>query len=268
MYGNNGRQRFEGTVNPSLDSSVTGFQVGTDVFASALGNGSTQHAGFFVGHSRLTGDVKGFNGGFQDKDAGNTTLRGDSLGVYWTLINPSQAYLDLVVTGTKFSGNDESDRGVKMKTRGQNVAASAEVGWPFALAQHWKIEPQAQLIVSKTKLDSQNDGIADVSYDADTNLTSRLGLRLSGDYQLNGMPLLPYARANVWRNHSGTNTVTFDDTTHIDTEQKSTTLNVSLGASLKVAPGVSLYTEVGYNRNLDTNTLNGRQGTVGLRMEF
>ena len=96
----------------------------------------------------------------------------------------------------------------------------------------------------------------------------RLGVRLSGDYPLSGMLLQPYARANVWHTKGGQNTVTFADVTDIVTEQKSTTMGVSLGANLKVASGISLYGEVGYNRNLDSNTFNGRRGTVGLRMEF
>ncbi|TFY89099.1 autotransporter outer membrane beta-barrel domain-containing protein [Pseudomonas kairouanensis] len=268
VYGNSTRQSFEGTVSPTLNSSTLGFQVGTDLFALPLGENLTQHLGLFVGHSRLTGDIKGFNGGWQNKDAGSTTLRSDSVGVYWTLINPSHAYLDLVVMGTRFNGNNESDRGVKMKTRGHNVAASAEVGWPIPLTPTLSIEPQAQVIVSKTTLDSQNDGISDVSYDADTNLITRLGVRLSGDYLLGGLALQPYARANVWHSRGGKNTVTFADVTDIETEQKATTMNLSLGATLKVAPGISLYSEVGYNRNLDSNAFNGRQGTVGVRMEF
>ena len=267
-YGNSTRQSFTGTVSPSLDSSVTGFQVGTDLYASTYDNGLTQRSGFFVGHSTLKGNIKGFNGGWQDKDAGKTTLRGDSLGVYWTLIGANQAYLDLVLMGTRFDGNNESDRGVKMDTRGHNVTASAEVGWPFAGMGNWVVEPQAQLIVGKTRLDKQNDGISDVSYDADTNVTSRLGVRLRGDYQVRSMPLQPYVRANVWHTSAGQNTVTFNGVTAIDTEQKSTTLDLSAGATLKVATGISLYGEVGYNRNLDSNTFNGRQGTVGLRMEF
>lgn len=267
-YGNSTRQGFTGTVSPSLDSSVTGFQVGTDLYASTYDNGLTQRSGFFVGHSTLKGNIKGFNGGWQDKDAGKTTLRGDSLGVYWTLIGANQAYLDLVLMGTRFDGNNESDRGVKMDTRGHNVTASAEVGWPFAGMGNWVVEPQAQLIVGKTRLDKQNDGISDVSYDADTNVTSRLGVRLRGDYQVRSMPLQPYVRANVWHTSAGQNTVTFNGVTAIDTEQKSTTLDLSAGATLKVATGISLYGEVGYNRNLDSNTFNGRQGTVGLRMEF
>ena len=170
--------------------------------------------------------------------------------------------------GTRFDGNNESDRGVKMDTRGHNVTASAEVGWPFAWVGNWVVEPQAQLIVGKTKLDKQNDGISDVSYDADTQVTSRLGVRLRGDYQVRSMPLQPYVLANVWHTSAGQNTVTFNGVTAIDTEQKSTTLDLTAGATLKVATGISLYGELGYNRNLDSNTFNGRQGTVGLRMEF
>ncbi|MBN2975985.1 autotransporter outer membrane beta-barrel domain-containing protein [Pseudomonas lactucae] len=268
VYGSSSSQGSAGTVNPTLRSSVTGFQVGSDVYAGTLDNGLLQRLGFFVGHSRLRGNVKGFNEGWQDKDAGTTTLRGDSLGVYWTLIGANQAYVDLVLMGTRFNGNNESDRGVKVKTRGHNLAASIEAGWPFKITPNLVLEPQAQLIASKSHLDSQNDGISDVSYDANTNITTRLGVRLRGEYQVRGMPFEPYLRANVWHTSAGQNTVTFNDVTDIDTEQKSTTLGLSVGATLQVATGVSVYSEVGYNRNLDSNTFNGRQGTLGLRMEF
>ena len=268
VYGNSSRQSFTGTVSPTLDGSLTGFQVGTDVFASSLDNGLLQRLGFFVGHSRLKGNVKGFNGGWEDKDAGKTTLRGDSLGVYWTLLSANRAYLDLMIMGTRFDGNSESDQGVKTKTRGHNVTASAEVGLPLAVSANWVVEPQAQLIVGKTKLDSQNDGISDISYDADTNVTTRLGVRLRGDYLVNGMPLQPYVRANVWHASAGDNSVLFNHETRIDTEQKSTTVDVSLGATLEVAQGVSLYGEIGTEKNLDSNMLRGRQGTFGLRMAF
>jgi outer membrane autotransporter protein len=268
VYGSSSRQHSAGTVSPTLDSSVTAFQVGSDVYASSGDSGQTQRAGFFVGHSTLRGNVKGFNGGWEDRDAGKTTLRGDSLGVYWTLIGANQAYLDLVLMGTRFDGNNASDRGVKMDTQGHNVSASAELGWPFALVNNWVVEPQAQVIVGKTWLDKQNDGIADVSYDADTRITTRLGVRLRGQYTVSGLPLQPYVRANVWHSRAGTDTVTFSDVTDIDTEQKSTTLDLSAGATLEVANGVNLYGEVGYDRNLDSNLFNGRQGTLGVKVAF
>jgi outer membrane autotransporter protein len=268
VYGSSSRQGFAGTVSPTLDSTLEGFQVGSDVYTTTDDSGRNQRVGLFVGHSTLKGNVKGFNGGWQDLDAGKTTLRADSLGIYWTLIGANQAYVDLVLMGSRFNGNNESDRGVKMKTRGHNITASAEVGWPLRASQNWTVEPQAQVIVGKTRLDSQNDGISDVKYDADTSVTSRLGLRLRGDYNIHGMAWQPYARANVWHASAGDNSVIYNHTTRIDTEQKSTILEVSLGATLQVAPDVSLYGEVGYNRNLDSNTYNGREGTVGLRVAF
>ncbi len=242
--------------------------MGSDLYAGTTANGHVQRSGFFVGHSTLKGNVKGFNGGWQDKDAGKTTLRGDSLGVYWTLIGANQAYLDLVLMGTRFNGNNESNRGVKMKTRGHNLTASAEIGWPLPVTRQWVVEPQAQVIVGKTRLDSQNDGISRVSYEADTTLTTRLGVRLRGDYQWRSLPFQPYARANVWHSRAGQNTATFEGHTAIDTEQQASTLDVSVGATLKVAEHLSIYGEAGYRRNLDSQADNGRQGTLGLRMAF
>ncbi|MEX5695098.1 autotransporter outer membrane beta-barrel domain-containing protein, partial [Pseudomonas syringae] len=76
-----------------------------------------------------------------------------------------------------FNGNNESNRVVKMKTRGHNLTASAEIGWPLPVTRQREVEPQAQVIVGKTRLDRQNDGISRVSYEADTTLTTRLGVR-------------------------------------------------------------------------------------------
>jgi len=268
VYGNSTRQSFAGTVSPTLDSSLSGFQIGTDLYAWTNDNGGTQRLGFFVGHSRLTGDVAGFNRGFQDQDAGNTTLRGDSLGMYWTLIGANRAYIDFVLMGTRFDGHSESVRGVKLQTKGHNVLGSIEVGKPFAVSEHWEVEPQAQVIINRSYLDSQNDGISDVSFSADTNFITRIGVRLRGDYKISGMPVQPYLRTNVWHASAGDNTVTFNDVTDITTEQKSTTLDVSAGATVQVSSTVSVYGEVGYQSNLDGNQLNGRKGTLGVKVDF
>lgn len=268
VFGSSTRQSFSGTVSPSLDSSLSGFQVGTDLYAWTSDNGLTQRLGFFVGHSRLTGNVTGFSGGFQDTDTGDITLRADSLGTYWTLIGTNRAYLDLVLMGTRFDGHDESSRGVKLQTKGHNVAGSAEVGMPFAVSEHWEVEPQAQVIIDRTWLDSQNDGISDIAFKADTAVTTRLGVRLRGDYKASGTPVQPYVRANVWHAGAGTNTVTFNQSTDINTDQQSTTMDLSAGATLQVSNTVKVYGEVGYSRNLDSNQLNGREGTVGVKIDF
>jgi outer membrane autotransporter protein len=56
--------------------------------------------------------------------------------------------------------------------------------------------------------------------------------------------------------------------TDIDTEQKSTTLGLSVGATLQVTKDFSVYGELGYNSNLDSNAFDGRQGAAGMRMKF
>ncbi|MGL5995835.1 MAG: autotransporter outer membrane beta-barrel domain-containing protein [Pseudomonas proteolytica] len=268
VYGNSSRQAYAGTVSPRLDSSVTGFQVGSDLHAWTTANGQTQRVGFFVGHSRLRGSIDGFNRGWQHLDAGNTTLRSNSLGLYWTLIDPYGWYVDAVLMGTRLNGSSESDRGLKLKTKGHDVLGSVEVGIPLPVAPNWVLEPQLQLIVNKTRLDRQNDGVSDVSFSADTAITTRLGARLRGSYSVASMPVQPYLRANVWHASAGTHRVRFNGVTDIDTEQKSTTLDLSAGATLQISSRVSLYGDLGYERNLDSNALDGRKGTVGVSVEF
>ncbi|MFO2464243.1 autotransporter outer membrane beta-barrel domain-containing protein [Pseudomonas sp. 15FMM2] len=268
VYGNSSRQSYAGTVSPRLDSSLNGFQVGSDLYAWTTDNGQTQRVGFFVGHSRLKGTIDGFNRGWQQLDSGKTTLRSDSVGVYWTLIDPYGWYVDAVLMGSRLDGNSESDRGLKLKTEGHDVLASVEIGVPWRVSQRWELEPQLQVIGNQTSLDSRNDGISDVKFSADTAITTRLGVRLRGDYMLADRPFQPYLRANVWHASSGTNRVSFNDVTDIDTEQKSTTLGLKVGASWQVSKVFSVYGEAGYNSNLDSNALDAREFTLGVRGEF
>ncbi len=92
------------------------------------------------------------------------------------------------------------------------------------------IEPQAQVIHQNVSLDSQNDGISQVSFDSDPAWTGRLGARLKGRYEVSGLPLEPYLRANLWHTFSGTDTVTFAGNTDIDTGQKSSYADLGIGA--------------------------------------
>ncbi len=45
-------------------------------------------------------------------------------------------------------------------------------------------------------------------------------------------------------------------------------MDLSAGATLQVSNTVKVYGEVGYSRNLDSNQLNGREGTVGVKIDF
>lgn len=268
VYGKNLDQTWAGTVTPRLDGSLNGFQVGNDLYSSQTSGGQTQRLGFFIGHSRLQGDVDGFNEGFQDNSAGKVKLEGDSYGLYWTLTDPYGWYIDTVVMGTRFDGDSHSDRGVELDNRGHALTLSAEAGYPFALNDTWVVEPQVQVIHQKISLDSQDDGISRVSFDSDDAWTGRLGTRLKGRYQVSGMPLEPYLRANLWHTFSGTDSVTFDDSDVISTEQKSSTADIGLGVVLTLDRAVSVYASTDYSRNIDSNDLRGMSGNIGIRISW
>ncbi|VVP02822.1 hypothetical protein PS850_02956 [Pseudomonas fluorescens] len=268
VYGKNFDQTWAGTVTPRLDGSLSGFQVGNDLFASQLAGGQTWRTGFFVGHNRLKGDVDGFNQGFEGKRAGKVELEGDSLGLYGTLTDPAGGYLDTVAMYTWLDGDNHSERGLTLDTEGHVLTLSAEAGYPFPVAANWVVEPQAQVIYQKVALDSQDDGISHVSFDSDSAWTGRLGARLKGRYTVGGQPLEPYLRANLWHTFSATDRVTFDHADQIETQHKSTQADVGVGVILSLAPSVSVYASADYSSNIDSNQQRAMFGNAGVRFSW
>ncbi|MGE8150328.1 autotransporter outer membrane beta-barrel domain-containing protein [Pseudomonas vancouverensis] len=268
VYGKNFDQNWAGTVTPELDGSLNGFQVGNDLFSAQLEGGQTSRTGFFVGHSRLQGDVDGFNEGFEGKRAGSVDLEGNSLGLYWTLIDPAGAYLDTVAMYTWLDGDSHSERGLKIDSEGHVVSLSMEAGYPLAVTDNWVVEPQAQLVYQKVSLDSQDDGISHVSFDSDAAWTGRLGARLKGRYSVAGRALEPYLHANLWHTFSGDDTVTFDHADAINTRQQSSSADVGVGLVLSLAASVSLYGGIDYTSNIDSNQQRGTVGNLGIRVSW
>lgn len=268
VYGENFEQTWAGTVTPTLDGSLNGYQVGHDLFASQISNTLNQRGGVFVADTRLRGDVDGFNQGFEGKRAGKIDIEGKSAGLYWTLLNPLGGYLDLVAMHTWLDGDSRSERGLEIDNDGHVTTFSAEVGQPFAVTDNWLIEPQAQVIYQKVSLDTQNDGISRVTFDSDAATTGRLGMRLEGSYEVSQSKVTPYVQANIWHTMSGTDSVTFDDTTQIDTEQKSTQADLGFGAVLSLTESVSVYAGIDYGLNIDSNQQRATSASAGLRMSW
>ncbi|MCW1243006.1 autotransporter outer membrane beta-barrel domain-containing protein [Pseudomonas sp. SAICEU22] len=267
-YGKDLDQTWAGTVTPRFDGSIKGFQVGNDLYAAPTSDGQTQRIGFLVGHTELNGNVDGFNLGFKGRRAGKVELDGDSYGLYWTLIAPSGGYLDAVVMGTRLNGDNRSERGMKIDNRGRALTLSMEAGYPFAVTRDWVFEPQAQVIHQRISLDSQDDGISKVEFDSDSAWTGRLGARLKGSYLVSGLPVEPYLRANLWHTFSGTDSVTFDDTQRIETEQRASTADLGVGVNVSLATSVSAYAGVDYSNNLDSNQQRSVAGNVGVRISW
>jgi len=267
-YGSDFNKSWSGTVSPSFDGSVKGYQVGHDLYASETSGGQIQRFGLFVGQSRLQGDVKGFAEGFQDRRSGRVKLDGDNFGAYWTLTDPVGWYVDLVAMGTRLDGNNKSDRGLKIDTKGHALALSAEAGYPIAVSEHWVVEPQVQVINQHINLDNQNDGISKVSFDSQDYWTGRLGARLKGRYLVGNTPIEPYLRANAWRTFGGSDTVTYDDVDRIKSDHKSSTADLGVGVVARLSSTVSVYLAADYNTNLDSNAMEGVSGNAGIRMSW
>lgn len=268
VYGKDLDQTWAGTVTPRFDGSIKGFQVGNDLYSSPLSSGQTQRIGFFVGHTELNGNVDGFNLGFEGRRAGKIELDGDSYGLYWTLTDPTGGYVDAVVMGTRLDGDNRSERGLKIDNRGHALTLSAEAGYPFAVAADWVLEPQVQIIHQKVSLDTQDDGVSRVEFDSDSAWTGRLGARLKGRYQVSGIPVEPYLRANLWHTFSGTDTVTFDDTERVETQQRASTGDLGVGVIVSLAPAVSVYAGADYSNNLDSRQQRSVSGNLGVRISW
>lgn len=268
-YGGALRQQWSGTVSPSLDGNLYGFKVGQDLYARLSDDGYRQHLGFYVSHSRLDADVKGFALAVKDRSVGDLKLDGDSVGGYWTLIGPQGGYLDSVLQYTRLDGRARSDRGDKLNIDGHAWTASLESGYPFSLSERWTVEPQAQLIAQKVSLDSANDGISHVSHDAQVELTGRLGVRLEGTYSASGARLLqPYAQVNLWHGDGGRDTLTFDGMDKIKTDYRYTSLQLETGLVAQVSEALSLHGGVQYSSNLDSRQQEASGVNLGVRWQF
>lgn len=267
-FGSHARQQWAGAAAPSFSGNIGGYQVGHDLFARLSDGGYRQHAGLFVGHARLDGEVRGFVLGFADNESGDIRVQADSLGAYWTAITPGGTYLDVVAMGTRFDGRSRSERGYKLDLDGHGVVLSVESGYPIALSRHWVIEPQAQVVVQKISLDKAEDPVSKVAFDSQTYWRARLGARLKGEFAMADTPVEPYLRANLWHTFKGEDSVTFDDVDTLKTQHRTTQAQLGLGIAARLSKEVSVYLGGDYGRSLDSQPQESLQGNLGLRISW
>ncbi|MCA0028867.1 autotransporter outer membrane beta-barrel domain-containing protein [Mesorhizobium sp. B263B1A] len=267
IFGQDAKMGWSGTVSPSFDGTLFGFQGGFDVFGQETASGGVDRAGLFIAYASMNGDVRGQALGQNDLGVGDIDLGGTSVGGYWTRIGPGGWYLDGVVMATFFSGDATSTRDIGIDVKGTGVTASLEGGYPIALAQGWTLEPQAQLIWQHLSLDDAEDRFASVSFDLDDNVTGRLGLRLQGETTLNSTALQPYLKANLWHGFGGTDHVNFD-TTDILTESRSTSFEFGGGVTAKVTDKVSLFATGDYTTNLGGDKRRILEGNLGVSIKW
>lgn len=267
VFGQSLEASWNGTVAPSFDGSIYGFQAGTDIFGWDSAGGGRNRAGLFLGYADADGDIRGQAIGWNNLQVGSLDVSATSFGGYYTHIGPSGWYVDAVLMGSWFGGNAESDAGVGIDVDGAGITASLEGGYPIAIANGWTLEPQAQLIWRHVSLDDTHDRFAAVGFDLDDGVAGRLGARLQGTYDLGGTVVQPYLKVNLWHEFDGSDTVRFD-ADPIVTERGGTSLEFGGGVVARMTDSVSLFATADYTTEVDGPKREVFEGNLGLSIKW
>ena len=232
--------------------------------------GSTQRLGLIGGSQQIQGNSNGVLVGraLADPGSDNLNLQGESLGAYWSLTGATGWHVDLSASGGRVSGFSRNDQGERQAAEGNAVTLSVEGGFPIGISKNWVIEPQAQLINQRITLDSSNASSGNAQSSDLSSWSGRVGARLKGSYDINGLPVEPYVRTNLWHTVNSSATVSLDQVDKISSSRSSSTVELGLGLVAKVTPAVSLYVSADYSSDVDDNDLNGLIGSLGVRMRW
>ena len=169
----NGKSDFDG---PQSRFSLSAIQLGIDLYRESKDDGSSNFAGVLGNIGKMSSKATDTDNEF----AGRNTLKSWGLGGYWTHFTPKGSYLDAVAQYNRLYVESNPTDLSPMKTKGYGLSASLEAGYPWqpdADVQRF-IEPQAQLIYSKVKLDNTHDEASAVKFGNADSLTGRLSLRV------------------------------------------------------------------------------------------
>ncbi|WP_288194459.1 autotransporter outer membrane beta-barrel domain-containing protein [uncultured Phyllobacterium sp.] len=267
VFGQDIEQKWSGTVDPSIDGSIWGGQVGLDILRQDSGNGHRDTAGVFFGYSTINAKVKGQALGWNDLSVGDINADVSSLGGYWTHIGPTGWYVDGVLMGSWFNGSAKTNRGIGIDTNGSGITASLEGGYPISIAQDWVLEPQAQIIWQDLSIDNQNDGFSSVNFNTDNSWTGRVGMRLQGNVETSAGLLQPYLKANLWHAFDGSDRVRFGSDI-ISTDFGGTSLELGGGIVAAVTKDVSLFATADYTFEVDGEKQQVIKGNAGVRVHW
>lgn len=270
LYGQAARQAQTDYESQSGALAYANPHKGPAILTLQSGSGHVQQVGLIGGASQIRGNADGplTHRALADPNTDTLNLQGQSLGAYWSLTGPQGWHVDLSASGGRVNGFSRNQQGARQATEGSAVTLSVEGGFPIGLSENWVVEPQAQLINQRITLDTPYAGSGNASSSDLTSWSGRVGARLKGSYDINGLGFEPYVRTNLWHTVYTGNTVTLDQVDKISSSRKSSTVEVGLGLVARMTPAVSLYVSADYSSDVDDNDLNGLIGSLGVRMRW
>lgn len=270
LYGRPARQAETDYLASQFAANLQGLLKGPALYTRQASDGSTQRIGLLGGERQLLSNGNGIitRRAMADPRRDTLNVQGQSLGAFWSLTGAQGWHVDLSASGGRVSGYSRNEQGQRQATEGNAVTLSVEGGFPIGIGDNWVVEPQAQLINQRISLGTPNAGSGSPSSTAQTSWSGRVGARLKGRYEVNGLPLEPYVRTNLWHTVYSGDTLTLDKVDKISSSRKSSTVELGLGLVAKVSPTVSLYVSADYSSDVDDNDLNGLIGSLGVRMRW
>lgn len=254
-------------LTPEFDGEILGLQAGLDLIAQRSAEGRSLRLGVAYSHVEADGDVTAVTLTRIATESGADRVKGDYLSLYATFVDPSGWYVDAVGQYGWLNARALSNRALGALFDGSSVAASLESGYPIAIAENWRIEPQAQVVWQRTSFDDTADRFADITFEDHDRWMGRLGLRLEGDMTVAAKPVQPYLDVNYWHAFGGTTEVAFDETS-LTLEGKSNLLKVGAGVSAQLSEAVGVYLSVDWGTNLDGLEYESLGGLAGFRLRW
>lgn len=251
-----------------LEAPSQQLMIGPDLFVRETAAGNVHRAGIFVRQNNLQTSLNGMRRLLGDKQRNAVNLSGESLGVYWSMTHEQGWHLDAVAMGSRIDVNGRGENGQRLDDSGHAMTFSLEGGIPIGLGGGWVIEPQAQLINQRLFPGNRAQEETLQAFDSQPSWSGRVGARLSGRYEVRGMPIEPYVRTNVWYDFSNADEVKLDQVDKISSSRYSTTVELGLGLVARVTPSVALFVSADYSSDVDDNDLNGLIGSLGVRMRW
>ncbi|MGJ7509585.1 autotransporter-associated beta strand repeat-containing protein [Variovorax sp. GT1P44] len=259
--------RQQGIAQAGSNGSLSGFQAGMDLWSDPSWRAGL-YAGLLQGGVDVSGNAHGEIG-----HVGSNRLQSRYLGGYATWTDRYGRYADIVLQGGSHRYDLRPDGNPQVSGKGSSLTASVEAGQPFAIAEGWTIEPQAQLGYQKSSFDDLQLGGALVQQQIDAGWFGRLGVRVKGDMMTSVGRLQPYGRLNLYFAGSGTDVARFVSpaaVTEVPTRTGYTSAEVAAGMTLALNPSTSLYGEVGrvFDVSGNARVRSSVQGTVGIRVRW
>lgn len=117
-------------------------------------------------------------------------------------------------------------------------------------------------------MDSANDSVSYVSFDTQTEVSARLGMRLEGKFKSAGVHLQPYVTTDFWSGNGGRDTQTYDHVDKVKTDYNYTSLNVGTGLVAQLNKNLSVHAGIDYTANLDSRQQKHVGANLGLRLSY